>query len=260
MYGTLQTFVLGNILKYFQFAKSILRSELIQKYTQNQKLKGISTWTHKNLDEHHVHNQNRGFKSDVPEGKELPAPYTSAFKSASLSHIATMIFIWFRSIGFLKFKYTKAAIQRTHNRMTKFGLVWFFMVFNATFNNISAISWRSLLLVEEIGGPGENHAPTCRKSGWQTLSRCTPRPERESNDDQKKKYNRTNNGQYNTLYRKLKIEQNEPHWQPGLKLTSSGRVDSSCSTCDHRLLTIPIGSLRLIIVVKIYYNKLSKYC
>jgi len=31
------------------------------------------------------------------------------------------------------------------------------MVFNATFNNISVISWRSVLLVEEIGGPGENH-------------------------------------------------------------------------------------------------------
>jgi hypothetical protein len=31
------------------------------------------------------------------------------------------------------------------------------MVFNATFNNISVISWRSILLVEEIGGPGENH-------------------------------------------------------------------------------------------------------
>jgi len=27
------------------------------------------------------------------------------------------------------------------------------MVFNATFNNISVISWRSLLLVEETGGP-----------------------------------------------------------------------------------------------------------
>jgi hypothetical protein len=37
-------------------------------------------------------------------------------------------------------------------------LVWF-MVFNATFNNISAISWRSVLLVEEIGVPS-----TCRKS------------------------------------------------------------------------------------------------
>jgi hypothetical protein len=31
------------------------------------------------------------------------------------------------------------------------------MVFNATFNNISVIWWRSVLLVEETGGPGENH-------------------------------------------------------------------------------------------------------
>ena len=31
------------------------------------------------------------------------------------------------------------------------------IVFNATFNNISAISWWSVLLVEEIGVPGENH-------------------------------------------------------------------------------------------------------
>jgi hypothetical protein len=33
------------------------------------------------------------------------------------------------------------------------------MVFNATFNNISVISWRSVLLVEETGGPGKNHRP-----------------------------------------------------------------------------------------------------
>ena len=33
------------------------------------------------------------------------------------------------------------------------------MVFNATFNNISAISWWSVLLVEETGVPGENHRP-----------------------------------------------------------------------------------------------------
>ena len=31
------------------------------------------------------------------------------------------------------------------------------MAFNPTFDNISAISWRSVLLVEETGGPGENH-------------------------------------------------------------------------------------------------------
>ena len=35
-------------------------------------------------------------------------------------------------------------------------LVWF-MVVHATFSNISVISWRSVLLVEETGVPGENH-------------------------------------------------------------------------------------------------------
>jgi hypothetical protein len=33
------------------------------------------------------------------------------------------------------------------------------MVFNATFNNISVISWRSVLLVEETRVHGENHQP-----------------------------------------------------------------------------------------------------
>jgi len=33
-------------------------------------------------------------------------------------------------------------------------MVWF-MVFNATFNNISVMSWRSVLLVEETGVPRE---------------------------------------------------------------------------------------------------------
>jgi len=36
------------------------------------------------------------------------------------------------------------------------------MVFNATFNNISVISWRSILFVEETGVPGENHQPVTR--------------------------------------------------------------------------------------------------
>ena len=41
----------------------------------------------------------------------------------------------------------------------------FLMVFNATFNNISVISWRSVLLVGETG---ENHRPVASHS--QTLS------------------------------------------------------------------------------------------
>ena len=45
--------------------------------------------------------------------------------------------------------------------------VWL-MVFNTTFNNISVISWRSVLLVEETGVPGENHRPVA--SHWQILS------------------------------------------------------------------------------------------
>ena len=47
------------------------------------------------------------------------------------------------------------------------GLVWL-MVFNATFNNISIISWQQVLLVEETGVPGENHRPV--GSHWQTWS------------------------------------------------------------------------------------------
>ena len=37
------------------------------------------------------------------------------------------------------------------------------MVFNAIFNNVSVISWRSVLLMEETRVPGENHRH------WQTL-------------------------------------------------------------------------------------------
>jgi hypothetical protein len=57
------------------------------------------------------------------------------------------------------------------------GLVFFFcqnihvcclMVFNATFNNISVISWRSLLLMEKTGVPEENHRLVT--SHWQILS------------------------------------------------------------------------------------------
>jgi len=42
------------------------------------------------------------------------------------------------------------------------------MLFNAAFNNISVISWLSVLLVEETEGPEENHWPVA--SCWQTLS------------------------------------------------------------------------------------------
>jgi len=56
-------------------------------------------------------------------------------------------------------------------------------VFNATFNKISVITWRSVYLMEEIGVPGENHRPVA--SHWQTLwhdvSSSTPHHDRDSN-------------------------------------------------------------------------------
>jgi len=58
-----------------------------------------------------------------------------------------------------------------------------FVVFNATFNNISVISWQSVLLVEEIRVPRENHRPAA--SHLQTVSHnvvtSTSRYERDSN-------------------------------------------------------------------------------
>ena len=42
------------------------------------------------------------------------------------------------------------------------------IVFNTTFNNISVILWRPILLVEETGGPVENHRLVA--GHWQTLS------------------------------------------------------------------------------------------
>jgi hypothetical protein len=37
--------------------------------------------------------------------------------------------------------------------------IYLFLVFNTTFSNISAISWRPVLVVEEAGVSGENHRP-----------------------------------------------------------------------------------------------------
>ena len=57
------------------------------------------------------------------------------------------------------------------------------MMFSATFNTILAISWRSVLLMEETGVPGEIHRAAA--SHRQTLSHnvisSTPLHERDSN-------------------------------------------------------------------------------
>jgi hypothetical protein len=50
----------------------------------------------------------------------------------------------------------------------RFDLICVF-VLNATFSNISAISWRQVLVVEEAGVPGENHRPWASDLKTKTL-------------------------------------------------------------------------------------------
>jgi hypothetical protein len=53
------------------------------------------------------------------------------------------------------------------------------MVFNATFNNMSVMSLRSVLLVEETGVPGANHRHVANH--LHILSHNVVSPERDSN-------------------------------------------------------------------------------
>jgi hypothetical protein len=59
------------------------------------------------------------------------------------------------------------SFKRSNNSKIRFGWVWF-MVFNATFNNISIISWRSVLLVKETTDTRKK--PTDLLQARQTLS------------------------------------------------------------------------------------------
>jgi hypothetical protein len=53
----------------------------------------------------------------------------------------------------------KRSVVNVTSKKQKYGLVGWFMVFNATFNIISVISWLSVLLVEETRAAKENHRP-----------------------------------------------------------------------------------------------------
>jgi hypothetical protein len=54
--------------------------------------------------------------------------------------------------------YPEEVTDKNFLNISMYGLVWF-MVLNTTFNNISVISWWSVLLVEETGISVENHRP-----------------------------------------------------------------------------------------------------
>jgi len=53
---------------------------------------------------------------------------------------------------------TRISLQTINHTGTKVDF-FLFLVFNATFSNISDISWRPVLVVEEAEVPEENHRP-----------------------------------------------------------------------------------------------------
>ena len=79
---------------------------------------------------------------------------------------------WWPSLFKLSFHNVCLDKQKSISNNSKYCLFVCLMVFNATFNNISVtctgISWRSVLLVDETGGPGENHWLVANH--WQTWS------------------------------------------------------------------------------------------
>jgi hypothetical protein len=61
----------------------------------------------------------------------------------------------FKSPGSISVKFQSFFLSKLNSYVLGVRII----VLNAMFNNISVISWRSVLLVEETGVPGENHRP-----------------------------------------------------------------------------------------------------
>jgi hypothetical protein len=64
----------------------------------------------------------------------------------------SLLFMIFRKDMFSKMDILGQVSIRVQRKGLEIGV----MVFNATFNNVSVISWWPVLLVEETGVPGEN--------------------------------------------------------------------------------------------------------
>jgi hypothetical protein len=119
--------------------------------------------------------------SSLLQGKHLPfSPSPLRLNIFHLSVILSLtqlyrytpeIFLF--STATFKYKYRAPSDELDKNIQRKSHFLLFshwngYSHFNATFNNILVISWRSVLLVEETGIARDNHRPAA--SHWQTLS------------------------------------------------------------------------------------------
>ena len=139
----------------------------------------FSLWSWKSISLRDCKNQkkesniNGGWDANPSEAPRL----TPSFRGNTFFYMCTVVSFWYLDSHFdfrTKWLCVHSSLIKTDLR---------FMVFNVIFNNISAMSWWSVLLVEETGVSRENHRPVT--SHWQTLPHnvilCTPRHERDSN-------------------------------------------------------------------------------
>jgi hypothetical protein len=70
-----------------------------------------------------------------------------------------VLFLIFKKFYYLYYIRCHVSRKQIPDPYTSLGVCVMIMVFNATLNNISVTSLKSILLVEETGGPEENHRP-----------------------------------------------------------------------------------------------------
>jgi hypothetical protein len=144
--GNWYSFSLGNINKSFRL-EPLLHLEIIRmKYaSSSRKCSVCSDWSH-NM------NAKDYFHFWLAKCKQNPTTLAQMCKFwPSLQELCLEILL------------QKQSDKKHGSNM----FVWC-MRCNATFNSISVMSWQFVLLVEEIGVPGENHRPIA--DNWQTLS------------------------------------------------------------------------------------------
>jgi hypothetical protein len=123
--------------------------------------------------------------TQIPVLKYITCFYLGMLPEHVAKTMAETLLLWQPGISGIMFLCVSTVsitgMSGTMLRSFTYGLLGF-MVFSATLNLISAISWRSVWLVEEIGVPNENQRPAA--SHWQTLSHnvvsSTPCHERDS--------------------------------------------------------------------------------
>jgi hypothetical protein len=93
-----------------------------------------------------------GLSSNAISSKLVDSVETFSQNSVNLYYSISTYIITLQTLIWIKRKRYLGLLQRNT-------IDGWFMVLNATFNNISVISWQSVLLVEETRVPGENHRP-----------------------------------------------------------------------------------------------------